>query len=37
MKWIELSFWDTYMEKIREGKETPFGGELGTGAWWRKR
>lgn len=34
MKWTELRFIDVYLEKIREGKETMFGGEAGTGAWW---
>ena len=30
----ELSSTALYLEKIREGKETPFGGAHGTGAWW---
>ena len=34
MKWTELTFMEEYLDKIREGKETPFGGEAGTGAWW---
>ena len=36
MKWTELSFWDAYLDKIREGKETPFDGEASTGAWFKK-
>ena len=36
MKWTELSFIEVYLDKIREGKETPFDGEAGTGAWFKK-
>lgn len=34
MKWTELRFIEAYLDKKREGKETPFDGEAGTGAWW---
>ena len=37
MKGTELSFAETYLDKIREGKETPFDGEAGTGAWFLKK
>lgn len=36
MKWTELNFMEVYLDKIREGRETPFNGEVGTGVWFKK-